>query len=255
MRDRELIEYYDRRAPEYERIYQRPERRGDLRELAAVLGTLVAGRDVLEVACGTGYWTHLLAPRARSWLATDAAGEALALARSKSYPAGRVAFAMADAYALAAVPGRFDAALAGFWWSHVPRPRLSGFLAQLGRRLVPGSRVVFFDNRYVPGSSLPISRHDAAGNTWQRRRLDDGSEREVLKNFPSAAELLAAAAAAGARARAVVELRYFWCLGYVVPSAAPEEPGSGSGGGRGSGSHAAQARAGAQAQAAAPETR
>jgi demethylmenaquinone methyltransferase/2-methoxy-6-polyprenyl-1,4-benzoquinol methylase len=220
MRDPELIDYYDRRAPEYERIYQRPERRGDLRQLAALLGDLVAGRDVLELACGTGYWTRLLAPRARSWLATDAAVEALALARAKSYPEGRVEFALADAYALAAVPGRFDAALAGFWWSHVPRPRLHGFLAQLGRRLGPGSRLVFFDNRYVPGSSLPISRRDASGNTWQQRRLDDGSEREVLKNFPGAAELLAAAAAAGAAARSVIELRYFWCLSYALPAAA-----------------------------------
>jgi SAM-dependent methyltransferase len=229
MRDPLLIDYYDRRAPEYERIYHRPERRGDLRELTSVLATLVAGRDVLEVACGTGYWTQLLAPRARSWLATDAAGETLALARAKTYPPGRVGFAVADAYALAAVPGRFDAALAGFWWSHVPRPRLSGFLAQLGRPLAPGSRVVFFDNRYVPGNSTPISRRDAAGNTYQLRRLDDGSAREVLKNFPTAAELLAAAALAGADSRSVVELRYFWCLTYVVSSAGgaiprPREP-------------------------------
>jgi SAM-dependent methyltransferase len=229
MRDPRLIDYYDRRAPEYERIYQRPERRGDLRELASVLAALVAGRDVLEVACGTGYWTRLLAPRARSWLATDAAGETLAIARGKVYPPGRVAFAVADAYALAALPGSFDAALAGFWWSHVPRPRLAGFLAQLGRRLEPGSRVVFFDNRYVPGNSLPVSRRDADGNTYQLRRLDDGSEREVLKNFPAAAELLSAAARAGAGAPSVVELRYFWCLTYVVEPGAreiPESPGA-----------------------------
>jgi SAM-dependent methyltransferase len=234
MRDPQLIDYYDRRAPEYERIYQRPERRGDLRELASVLGALVAGRDVLEVACGTGYWTRLLAPRVRSWLATDAAGEALAIARGKVYPPGRVSFAVADAYALAALPGNFDAAVAGFWWSHVPRPRLAGFLAQLGRRLAPGSRVVFFDNRYVPGSSLPISRRDAGGNTYQLRRLDDGSEREVLKNFPTAAELLSAAALAGAVLRSVVELRYFWCLTYVVGPAAPAPEILGSPGSPGS---------------------
>ncbi|MBV8199177.1 MAG: class I SAM-dependent methyltransferase [Acidobacteria bacterium] len=220
MRDPRLIDYYGQRAPEYERIYQRPERRGDLRELAALLGDLVAGRDVLELACGTGYWTRLLAPRARSWLATDAAPETLAIARGKTYPPGRVAFAVADAFALAAVPGSFDAALAGFWWSHVPRRRLAAFLDQLGRRLAPGSRVVFFDNRYVPGSSLPISRRDAGGDTYQLRRLDDGSEREVLKNFPAPADLLAAAALAGAGAPAVVELRYFWCLAYLVRAAA-----------------------------------
>lgn len=232
MRDPELIDYYGRRAAEYERIYERPERRGDLRALAALLADLVAGRDVIEIACGTGYWTHLLAPHARSWLATDAAAEVLAVARAKTYPPGRVAFRTADAYALAALPGRFDAALAGFWWSHVPRPRLAAFLAQLGRRLAPGARVVLFDNRFVAGSSLPIHRRDADGNTYQLRRLDAGTEHEVLKNFPTAAELLAAlaagtvgaagTAATAAAAPAVIELRHYWCLTYRTGPAPAE---------------------------------
>ena len=45
--------------------------------------------------------------------------------------------------------------------------------------------MVFFDNCYVEGSSTPLSRTDAAGNTYQSRRLDDGSTHEVLKNFPA----------------------------------------------------------------------
>ena len=45
------------------------------------------------------------------------------------------------------------------------------------------------DNNYVIGSSTPISRTDANGNTYQARPLQDGSTHEVLKNFPSQAEL------------------------------------------------------------------
>ena len=34
---------------------------------------------------------------------------------------------------------------------------------------------LFIDNRYVEGSSTPIARRDAEGNTYQRPSLDDGS--------------------------------------------------------------------------------
>lgn len=37
-----------------------------------------------------------------------------------------------------------------------------------------------------PGSSTPISRTDAAGNTCQLRMLSDGRRCEGLKNFPAA---------------------------------------------------------------------
>jgi demethylmenaquinone methyltransferase/2-methoxy-6-polyprenyl-1,4-benzoquinol methylase len=209
--DTRLIDYYSRRVPEYEEIYRLPERQVDLRALAAFLPGLVAGRDVLEIACGTGYWTERMTPAARSWLATDLSAEMLDAARGKSYPSGRVRFAQADAYALESLPGRFDALVSGFLWSHLPRTELPALTAALARRLQPGARMVFFDNRYVAGSSSPMSRYDQDGNTWQRRQLRDGSSFEVIKNFPTAGELLAAGRAIGGAAT-VIELRYFWCL-------------------------------------------
>ena len=59
------------------------------------------------------------------------------------------------------------------------------FFGGLHRRLGAGSRVVLCDNRYVEGSSTPMARIDAAGNSYQRRRLESGDALEVLKNFPS----------------------------------------------------------------------
>jgi SAM-dependent methyltransferase len=189
-----LPSYYARRANEYERVYAKPERQDDLRAIEAWLPTLFARRHVLEVACGTGWWTVRGARDAQSWCATDIADETLAIARSKALPAC-VRFARADAYALDAsldATARFDAAFAGFWWSHVPRQRLTAWLEHLHQRLQPGARVVFLDNRYVEGSNHPITRTDDEGNTYQQRRLDDGSMHEVLKNFPTREEALAA---------------------------------------------------------------
>jgi hypothetical protein len=104
---------------------------------------------------------------------------------------------------------------AGFWWSHVRREQLSGFLAGFHARLAPGARVLFIDNRYVEGSSTPLSRIDLHGNTFQRRGLDDGSTYEVLKNFPGAGELEASVAGL-ADDIAVTELPHYWALSYRV---------------------------------------
>jgi demethylmenaquinone methyltransferase/2-methoxy-6-polyprenyl-1,4-benzoquinol methylase len=213
--DAGMRSYYAARAAEYERIYDKPERQDDLAALRARVPAALAGRDVLEVACGTGWWTRLVARRARSVTATDATAEVLAIARDALPQGAPVTFLQADAYALGQVPGRFDAALAAFWWSHVPRARMRTFLDGLHARLEPGAVVVMLDNRYVDGSSTPVCRTDAAGDTWQLRALQDGSRHEVLKNFPAAGEL-ERLVQPDASTFVVEELPYFWLLRYEL---------------------------------------
>jgi demethylmenaquinone methyltransferase/2-methoxy-6-polyprenyl-1,4-benzoquinol methylase len=207
----DLVEYYRRRAREYEAIYAKPERQADLAELRALIPDLLRGARVLEIACGTGYWTQLIAQAAASVLATDLAEEPMRIAQSKNY-AGDIAFRTADAYALQGL-GRFDAAFAGFWWSHVPRGRIEGFLASLHGCLESGARVVMLDNRYVPGSSTAIHSIDAEGNSYQLRRLGDGAEVRVLKNFPGEAELRARLSPHAAQF-SYREFEYYWLVEY-----------------------------------------
>ncbi|MFD5383641.1 hypothetical protein ACFW95_11080 [Streptomyces sp. NPDC059474] len=59
----EQLAYYRAGAAEYDRPYAERE---DLRELPAAVDDLPIAGDVLELACGTGQWTSLLATRARS---------------------------------------------------------------------------------------------------------------------------------------------------------------------------------------------
>lgn len=226
--DTAMQTYYAARAAEYDRIYQKPERQGDLRAIEAWLPPHFAGKNVVEVACGTGYWTQFIAPVAWHVVAVDAAPETMEIAKTRG-GMGAVQFVTGDAYALQAAPAvaglaegaegaggaegarQFDAAFAGFWYSHVPKARQPAFLKGLCSVLKPGSKVLLLDNRFVAGSSSPISDTDADGNTYQTRPLDDGSSHRVLKNFPTDAELLASVASLGEQAR-VTQWPYFWAL-------------------------------------------
>ena len=210
-----LPDYYARRAGEYEKIFAKPERQPDLACLRTLLPGAVAGRDVLEVACGTGYWTPLISGSARSILATDINDEVLEIARHKTYPKHNVKFRIADAYTLRNVTGPFSAGFAGFWWSHIPKQRLSRFLDCFHSKLCPGALVVFLDNNYVEGSSTPVARRDSDGNTYQKRKLEDGAEFEVLKNFPTESELCASVNAP-ADGVEVIQFKYYWCLRYTL---------------------------------------
>jgi protein-L-isoaspartate O-methyltransferase len=220
MTEDSLIDYYSRRAADYERIYHKPERQTDLARLRERLRSLLTGRRVLELACGTGYWTAVIADVVVSVLATDASEAVLEIARSKALDVSRVNFARADAWHASEIRGNFDAGLAAFWWSHVPKQQLASFLFVFHAALRPAARLVFVDNRFVAGSSTAISRRDDANNTYQVRQLEDVAAHEVLKNFPNRAELLALVEP-HAREVELVESEYFWCLSYKLNVANP----------------------------------
>jgi hypothetical protein len=133
----------------------------------------------------------------------------LAEAQAKTLPLGRVSFRQLDANDPGPAGQDRGALFAGFFWSHVPREGLPQFLESLQRALAPAARFVFVDNRYVPGSSTPVSREDIQGNTYQERILRDGTTYEVMKNFPTEDELREALAPVGRKVE-VLELPYYW---------------------------------------------
>jgi len=210
-----LEDYYRERAPEYDAIYAKPERQEDLGRLRALLVELVAGKSVLEIAAGTGYWTTALSTSARSIVATDLNEETLEIARSRRYGPGEVSFRTADAYALQEVPGTFDVIFAGFFWSHVLRADVPRFARGLADRVAPGGVVVLADNRYVEGSSQPITRTAETGDTYQSRRLADGREFEVLKNFPDSEQVVGDLSPVAAEV-SCTDLTYFWLATFTT---------------------------------------
>ncbi|MGH3279028.1 MAG: class I SAM-dependent methyltransferase, partial [Trebonia sp.] len=128
----EQVDYYRRRAGEYDVTAY-----GDLTAARVRIARLVEGMrptgSVLEIACGTGLWTHALAERAGRVTAIDAAPEAIAIARDR-VRAANVSFEVADVFSWNP-GGRFDVIFFSAWLSHVPASRFGQFWQLLGNLL------------------------------------------------------------------------------------------------------------------------
>lgn len=210
-----LEDYYSKRAREYEKVYEKPERQQELEWLRGRIPRLFTGRTVLEIACGTGYWTQNIAKAAAKVQACDINEAVLEIAREKPIARGKADFFKADAISLEGVPPGCNAAFAGFWWSHVKKSGIKQFVTNLAGRLQPGSLVGILDNQFAQWSSTPLTRTDAEGNTYQMRKLANGDEFEVLKNFPTADELRAAVLPV-AREAHLETLQYYWLLVFTL---------------------------------------
>jgi SAM-dependent methyltransferase len=180
----DLVLYYKERAKEYEKIYSKPGRKGDLLLAEQILQDTFSDKDVFEIACGTGYWTLKISHTAKQILATDINASVLEIAKSKKFLPGKVSFQEADIFSLTPVK-KHQSLFGGFIWSHINNEDLNNFI-DIAKSLVhPGGTMVFMDNNYVEGSNLPIAGNDDSGNTYQIRTLENGTRHKVLKNFPT----------------------------------------------------------------------
>jgi len=186
-----LEHYYNRRAREYEEIYYRPDpvRQKELAEIATAMKDVLSDRQVLEIACGTGFWTAVVAEVAEHVLAIDISDEMLAIAKAKGLPNKKVKFCTGDAYTLGSIEGTFDAGLANFWFSHVPKSQLNDFLCGFHEKLISGAVAFMADNIYVSGIGGELIRESDCEDTFKLRELSDGSNYKVLKNYYDANQL------------------------------------------------------------------
>ena len=71
------------------------------------------------------------------------------------------------------------------------------------------------ENEYVEGNSTPIAFTDNSGNSYQLRKLKDGSEHRVVKNYPSDDELKMYVKPYASEVE-IERLEYFWVLRFIV---------------------------------------
>ena len=193
MKDKQtMVEYYRARAAEYEQIYYRnvPKRRQEISDHIKFVEKLAAGKTVLELACGTGYWTQAAAKDAKEVIATDIAVEMIKEAKNKKYNAP-VKFINSDIYDLPFKSAAFDLIIIGFWVSHEPRQNYSKFFEIIKRPLKADGQIWLIDNNPpAEGAKSDFLHTDQSGNNFKRRRLDDGKEFSILKNYFTETELI-----------------------------------------------------------------
>jgi SAM-dependent methyltransferase len=176
----EQLAYYRARAAEYDELY------ADRADWDALIAPLPISGDVLELACGTGRWTPLLAARSLSVTAVDAAPEMLAIARERA--AGlAVEFVSADLFTWHP-PRRYDTVFFAFWLSHVPPARFVAFWSTVREALKPNGHACFLDTDYRVQRGEDVFAVQPAPTV--RRRLNDGSQYRVVKMFYQPEELI-----------------------------------------------------------------
>jgi 2-polyprenyl-3-methyl-5-hydroxy-6-metoxy-1,4-benzoquinol methylase len=204
------VSYYRKRAAEYDVTAY-----GDVAAARVRIGRLVTqmrpSGDVLEIACGTGIWTAALAHWASTVRAIDAAPEMIAIAR-EGVDSANVTFEVADVFAWT-TEACFDVIFFSAWLSHVPTSRFEQFWGLLRPLLADRGRVLFIDEH--------LDEHDeeayAAGAAEiVERRLRDGTEFRIVKNFVHPEQLSARLGQLGWRCR-VDRDGQDWVIGEAQP--------------------------------------
>lgn len=190
MKADQTIEYYQKRAPEYDKIYFRnnPDRQAELGAMYTASRKALRGRRVLDPACGTGYWTKIVSEQAGSIVGIDINSGTLAEARRKHFVCPTL-LAQGDFYHLPFRDHHFNGLLATYVVSHVRREDIGELRDEMRRLVKAGSPVFMCDNNAVCEHISDLIWDEKHVNSYRRRRLENGEEFVILKNYYKEDEL------------------------------------------------------------------
>jgi SAM-dependent methyltransferase len=181
-----ITRYYAEVVPDYERLagYYDEEAEKIREDMKKRWQERLQGKRVLEIACGTGYWTETIAEVAEELVATDINENMLIVAKERLKEHTNIVFVEANAYTLDSVGGLFSGAFAHWWWSHIPKRKIRLFLEMLHTKLEDGSPVLFSD--HLPDYcdvGFKISSNDDGDRIEERIMKKSGHKHYVIKNF------------------------------------------------------------------------
>ena len=213
----DMVKYYKDRAKEYEEIYEwrDPQRQEEQELMESELKEAFKGRRLLDIGCGTGYWTQRISTVAKSILGIDINDAVLEVARSKEYGCP-TEYRVMDAYNMK-LESKYDGVLASFMLSHVLKQDIPGWLSHIHSVLEPGASVFIADNTYIEGVGGKLQTKPGDPNTYKLRTLNDGSQHLIVKNYFTAEELvqLFSEHSKGITEKNVFMGRCFWWINYT----------------------------------------
>ncbi len=183
----EIVKYYDSLSQQYHESsgYDKETSLATYREIKELIDKLFINRNVLEIACGTGYWTEILSQSASSVLATDLNASMITKAKGL-YSSTNIEFRVADAYSLNTIPNHFSGAFSVLFWCHIPKSKIHQFLNTLHSKLAPNSPVLIICQ--LEDQDSMNHAIDSEGNTIALRKADSQTY-NIVKNIPSEKEL------------------------------------------------------------------
>jgi 2-polyprenyl-3-methyl-5-hydroxy-6-metoxy-1,4-benzoquinol methylase len=132
------LAYYRARAPEYNAaVAAAPPstaavEAAEAQRIRDALLALGPVRQALDLACGTGLWTHHLLTISAHVTALDGAPEMLTLHQQRFGGDARITYQCADLFTWKPAQ-QYDLVCRTFWLSHVPPDRLHAFCAMVAR--------------------------------------------------------------------------------------------------------------------------
>lgn len=185
----------DYESPDMERFWA-----GGEEDLNAVLGAVGAAMEptdtVVEIGCGVGRLTRVIASRAERVVALDVSGEMLEQAQEHNAELGNVTWLLGDGHSLAGVgDGEADACFSHVVFQHIPEPSVTlGYVREMGRVLRPGGWAAF----QVSNDPAIHRRHQSRLKGLLRRGGPEGQEHPAWLGSSVEIEDLRAASDEGA---------------------------------------------------------
>jgi ubiquinone/menaquinone biosynthesis C-methylase UbiE len=213
----DMVKYYRGRAREYEEIYEwrDPDRHEEQEFMSIELKKTFRGRRVLDVGCGTGYWTQRISETAESIVGIDINETVLEIAQSKKYSCP-VKFLVMNVHNMDFGEIKYNGITASFMLSHILKQDIPRWIEHVHSVIEPRTNVFFADNNYIDGigGKLKIKPNDP--NTYKLRTLKDGTQHLIVKNYFITDEIvgLFSEHSEGISEKNVFMGRCFWWINY-----------------------------------------
>jgi ubiquinone/menaquinone biosynthesis C-methylase UbiE len=217
----DMVKYYRDRAKEYEEIYEWRDlsRQKEQEFMGSELKKTFQDRSVLDIGCGTGYWTQRISETAKSIVGIDINEAVLDIARSKEYGCP-TEYRVMDAYSMDFRGTRFNGAIASFMLSHVLKQDIPSWIEHIHSVLELGAHVFIADNTYIEGIGGKLQTKPDDPNTYKLRTLNNGTQHLIVKNYFTTIELveLFRIQSKGISEKNVFMGKCFWWINYTYES-------------------------------------